>query len=435
MPDAMHLDKMTFSKGTIARDPHTWLPEGLLDDGKYGVDLSAGRKYDELPPELQIPEPAPLSTTQPVQLEVMWMALLRSISFTAHDTDVMMREAKAELSTFGIDDPFRPAEWTTWNNDYVSRLLKEPIPDGDPELEIARHVTDPRAQVFGTSMEDTVAMHRGEPNGMVYPSSYPPSPISKSGSTLATVVHADYPLKFSIAASLILAKRMVPTQFEDGNDKRFIDGGITHLHEIMGIGMREGLRVAWANKIQWKRPRPETYWAGFNQWALGGGGYEGFEEKFKNSQAVRACVDRFGTRCLPLVYPEGAPAHPSLPAGHSVVAAVCGTILKMWFADMPWPGDTRRDGDTIHGEIDKMVFNVSTGRSWAGVHDRLDNLTGVRIGQELGKSLYAQHINADNESGVIQSEAKFTDFYGDSVRIDLYCDPIDQPTNHEEDQA
>lgn len=424
MPEGRHIDTLQFSKNVIRREPSTWLPGDPTP--RYGVDLGAGREFDKLTDDLKCPPPPKPSELSGEALEVMWMALLRALPFTSHETDVLVREAEAEMSEWGVEDLFRPNEMATWSGDYVSRLLKMPIPDGDAVITIPRHVSNPRGTVFGTTIEDTHAMHEGDIRDHVGSQlERPPVPISYSGSTLGSVVRADYALKFCIAASLILDDLGVPTQFDDGKDKRFIDGGINHLHEIFGISHREALRTAWANKMQFKQARPETWWAVFNQWANGHQGWHGFDEKLKNTQAVRICIDRFGSRCLPLMYPEGAPGHPSYPAGHATVSGVCSTILKMWYKDGPWPGDTRREHDTIHGEIDKMGFNVSTGRSWAGVHFRSDNINGLRSGEALAIDSYAKWVNGDNMSGVFQTEAHFTKFDGTKTRLDLYADPID----------
>jgi hypothetical protein len=102
---------------------------------------------------------------------------------------------------------------------------------------------------------------------------------------------------------------------------------------------------------------------------------------------------------LALQYPEGAPTHPSWPAGHAVVAGACVTVIKAMLATVdpvtlkrkPWPhkacpakmaaadgsklvddSSAEDDGVTIVGELHKLASNVALGRNMAGVHFRTD---------------------------------------------------------------
>jgi hypothetical protein len=97
-----------------------------------------------------------------------------------------------------------------------------------------------------------------------------------------------------------------------------------------------------------------------------------------------------------MAYPEGAPAHPSYPAGHAAIAGACSTVLKAFFReDALFPAPTRPSEDglvlvpapevglTVGGEIDKLASNIAFGRNFAGVHYRSDAIEGMKLGESV----------------------------------------------------
>jgi hypothetical protein len=112
-----------------------------------------------------------------------------------------------------------------------------------------------------------------------------------------------------------------------------------------------------------------------------------------NSAAVQRTYQIWGSYLLPQAYPEGSPLHPSYPGGHGTVAGACSVVLKAMFDEtglMPDCVHASADGlslepcppgfvPTIGNEINKLVFNIAMGRSWAGIHYRSDSLAGMRL--------------------------------------------------------
>jgi hypothetical protein len=111
---------------------------------------------------------------------------------------------------------------------------------------------------------------------------------------------------------------------------------------------------------------------------------------------------KFDTVFLPQAYPEGAPLHPSFPAGHAQIAGACVTILKA-FTDpdfiIPSPMlptedglqvTPYEDGLTLEGELNKLAWNVAFGRSFAGIHYRSDNVAGLLLGERIALRLLAE---------------------------------------------
>lgn len=113
------------------------------------------------------------------------------------------------------------------------------------------------------------------------------------------------------------------------------------------------------------------------------------------------------------LYPEMSPTHPAFPAGHSVVAGACTTIMKAFFVThddnknaLPWPttGKTTTDGlnledlsiedqaaITINGELNKLAQNVEMGRMFAQVHYRSDS-NGILLGEEFALSYLVDNL-------------------------------------------
>jgi hypothetical protein len=124
---------------------------------------------------------------------------------------------------------------------------------------------------------------------------------------------------------------------------------------------------------------------------------------------------------LPSSYREGAPLHPSYPAGHGVIIGASITILKIFLdTDKPWlslpglqpnfinrtiipnsviygvaqsdpSGNTlidytdiiSKNNMTINGELNKLATNVVFGRTWAGIHYRSDAIQGILLGEQI----------------------------------------------------
>jgi hypothetical protein len=119
-----------------------------------------------------------------------------------------------------------------------------------------------------------------------------------------------------------------------------------------------------------------------------------------NCEAVARSAARFGTRLLPIAYPEGCPTHPSYPAAHAYNGGACAAILKAFFNGdfvVPNPVQATEDGAglerwqgeplTLGREIDKLDSNIAFGRNAARVHYRSDSANGLRTGEEVGIAL------------------------------------------------
>ena len=129
-----------------------------------------------------------------------------------------------------------------------------------------------------------------------------------------------------------------------------------------------------------------------------------------NSAVLPLIQDVYGTSLLPMAYPEGAPTHPSYPAGHATIAGACVTVLKAFFKEsfviaspvqadanglnlVPYAGAL-----TVGAELDKLASNISLGRDTGGVHWRSDGIEGMKLGEEVAIQMLRDHKLLNNES-------------------------------------
>jgi hypothetical protein len=262
----------------------------------------------------------------------------------------------------------------------------------------------------------------------------------RNGRDLAQFVHYDYLVQAFLQAAIFIANSFPETvlfynlyQLNHTSPYKisriqtpFTTFSAPHVEDWIGRAAGLALKAVWYNK--WavhRRLRPETY---------GGRVYNTMSEAASypvpagllHSQAVQA-VARTSGGLLPQAYVEGCPLHPSYPAAHAAVAAACATVLKAIFEETSIIAPTMAvstDGTTlipyldtpltIGGELNKLAFNVSMGRDWAGVNYRSDIATGFMIGEEAALSFLNDQVNTLSETF---TDFSFTRFDGTQMSI------------------
>lgn len=226
---------------------------------------------------------------------------------------------------------------------------------------------------------------------------------------LAECVHNDYPVQFYQEAAMWMMKN-IPTAlinpYASSPFKGFLCFNLPFILCQLNKASDLALQVAWYYKWQVHRgARPEEM------------AYEvdALDSKHKapyRGMPHHVIFDSFildevyhvqGNVLLSQAYPEGAPAHPSLPAGHACIAGACVTLLKAFFNTdfkltnavipsldgselVPWVDKELKLGN----ELDKLAENVAFGRAAAGVHFKTDNKMGLLLGESIGLQLLAQ---------------------------------------------
>jgi hypothetical protein len=236
-------------------------------------------------------------------------------------------------------------------------------------------------------------------------------------------VHNDPLYQFYYNAALIAAQNgIVADTFDHPKTTPWTTGGDKDVLAAVAHVALGAMRTAWKQKFGLSmRIRPEVM---AQRLELADGSDEmrrdvpGLDQMMTNMEMASELLemikqDKVARGAQPSLYlagmfAEGSPTHPSLPAGHAVVAGAGVTVLKAMLktfddaaATRPtkWVADGREalqasdDGAalkpyadssemTINGELNKLASNVALGRDWAGVHYRADGDGGLRAGEE-----------------------------------------------------
>ncbi len=409
-------------------------PQGAYAFDMTGVDSHA---------TTVAPAPAFASAQAAAEMgEVYWQALTRDVPFIAYDTDPLVAAAVADLNGFSdIEAPKEGGEITPRTlfrgntpgdlaGPYVSQFLLKDVPYGASTI-VQRYSVPTADTNFVTGYAEWLAIQRGA--APVTSIAFDPTPrYIYDGRALGEYVHVDVLFQAYFNAAMIIAgfgpDALDPSNpyLRSGNQGGFVTFGGPHVFDLVAKAARVGLEGAWFHKwLLHRRLRPEVF-AGRIENQLRGTKDYGIDPEILGSDAVARVRSIYGTALLPQAFPEASPTHPAYPAGHSVVAGACATMLKAFFREdfvVPDPVQASVDGValepwtggdlTLGGEIDKLATNISIGRCAAGVHYRSDGR-----GQEVGE---AQAIGILQDFSLTYNERfdgfTLTRFDGERIRI------------------
>jgi hypothetical protein len=358
-------------------------------------------------------------------VELYWQALARDVPFDAYDTDPVAAQAAADLSRLsafrgpragGKVTPrtlFRGNTPGDLDGPYVSQFLWRDIAFTPIRVEQKIRTAVP-ALDYMTSFDDWLRIQ----NGAIAPTPnqfLPQARYIRSGRDLGEYVHREFTYQAPLGAALILLK--MGALANAGNPYKysrtqspFTTFGAPYLLYLLAIVTQVALTACWYQKwMVHRRLRPEEL----------GGRVENhrrhraaapLHEELIASAALAETERRQGNALLAQAYPEGAPAHPSYPAGHAVIAGAGATVLKAFFDEsfvLPNPIVPSADGLslvpyqgpplTVGGELDKLAANVGRGRNFAGIHWRSDMAGGLRFGEELALCVLREMRLTGNE--------------------------------------
>ena len=345
-------------------------------------------------------------------LERYWMALCRDLPFHEFTGSTLIAAAIADLNRLGWYEEFgfelKPQ--TLFRAQYkgaitgplVSQFLYLPSPFG-PSLISQRNRTVLAERDYLTDPESWAGVNDGaiDPTGK---DAHDPDPYYiRNLRDGAAWVHSDLPHQApSYAAQLLWSwgrdywsdanpyKRMIR------KSTPFTTWGLPDILGLIGLAANYALRFAWFQK--WcvhRRLRPEVFAQRVHRGrteAVDLGIHpvlfdsDVLERIFEHNRQQNLKLGRgiHGSYLLPQAYPEGSPAHPAYPAGHSAVIAAGVTICKAFFdeeAFIPKPKVPNEEGTelmahdqplSVGGELNKLVGNISLFRDAAGVHWRTD---------------------------------------------------------------
>lgn len=393
-------------------------------------------------PEMGSPEAAA------EMVEMYWAALLRDVPFVAYGDSEAASRAHEELTGLsgyaGPDDGgpamslFRDGLPGCTTGPYLSQFWLADVDYGavPTDLRVAGYRP---GEAFMTDFEQWRAVQRGETDPIPTATERDERRWITTGRDLATFVEFNLAYHPFLHAAIALESGYGEggRDFHDPANPQagmaaqntFIDYGtittITAVAEVTRLVQRANWYHKW---LAYRRARPEEY-----------GGrvhvhesdmdrrYEFLREDLLDSRALARSRKRHDSWLLPMAYPQGAPTHPSYPAGHAGIAGACGTVLKALFdetATLPVAYDVTTDGDrvvredytpTVGEEVNKLVSNHEFGRLFAGLHYRSDGIDGYLLGEALAVT-YVQDLlrefAADPDGPVT-----FTSYTGESVAV------------------
>ncbi len=357
---------------------------------------------------LSVPEPPAWGSASfaAEAVEAYWAALLLDVPFARYGEDPVVARAAADLARAGTDASpstlfMRPAT-SAWHGPLVSQFLLRPVPMGALSLS-PRVPAQTTGESFLVTWDDWLASQNGQmPTRDV---TYAGRRYVCCGRDLATWVRTDYPGQAGVQAALLLEALRAPVTAEhpyvrSRNQAGYVTFGLPFVVDLASRVAMHALRAAWFQKwVVHRRLRPEELGGRLESAAAGAPLVAWPEARFAQSDAFAEARRRTGTCLLPMAWPEGAPLHPAYPAAHAATAGAMVTVLKAYYAEqwvLPDPVEPTADGGevrpveatlTVGGELDKLAWNVTMGRSFAGVQWRSDAEAGLRLGEAVAIAL------------------------------------------------
>lgn len=408
-------------------------------------------------------------------VELYLMRLTNDVAFSAYATDVVTLAAVANLNTLSdfrgpkIDGEvtpqtlFRSGIPGALEGPYISQFLMRDVVFSDTPFtqryRVPFSLTEAppggQSNTFLTTIDEYKSIQEGRnpTNAIQFD---PVFRFIRNGRDLANFVHADPPaLPYLYALFILISmagadanvmQRNNSLVYDQGNpyltnptQEQFAEFFVPQIMDQICLACEMGIRAAWYQKWFVQRIlRPEEYGFLVQQQVTGAFNYGLNSDIVDNTLVLEAIRDLNalvndldpdeGTFLLSQGYPEGAPMHPSYPAGHATCAGACATILKAWFnedfimtdPDAPLTGSAQTpafeaspsvggDGGgitrtttsailTVGGELNKLAANVASGRNFAGVHYRCDMDESLKLGEAMAIAIledwaYTNNIN------------------------------------------
>ena len=344
--------------------------------------------------------------------ELYWQSLTRDVPFAEYPQSPLISEAANELGATPAA-VFRGETPGDLQGPYISQFLLQPIPYLSGKLE-QRFRTPQAGTSFMTSFDEWLRIQQGDAPARAAQFETELRYLS-CGRDLAEYVHYDVLYQPYLNAALILLNRGPESEGTDGSrvlhpanpyrssltEDGFVTFGAAHIADWLGRVTTAALKAAWCQKwLVHRRLRPEAF-SGRVHLNLTGTQFYPIHQDLLQSTALARNFVEHGSYLLPQAYPEGSPTHPSYPSGHATVAGACSVILKSFFNEdalLTNCVEPSADGlelqpcdagfaPSIGAEVNKLGFNISMGRDWAGIHYRSDAQEGMHLGEQVAISI------------------------------------------------
>ncbi len=376
-------------------------------------------------------------------VELYWHALARDVPFNQYDSSPLTIAAAHDLSKLSaFKGPTSGGQVTTGTlfrgnvtgglqGPFVSQFFWQPVPLNSTYTPQMYRVPMPGIDYL-TSFSEWLALQTGVPPFRTWV----PDPQNRyihDGRSLAEWVHYDFLYQAYHNAALILLNQTPDTVLNTNPylnprnpykstkvETGFATFGAPHICCILGMVTSAALYAAWYQKwFVHRRLRPEEFGGRVHQTKVGAAQYP-IHPELLNSAAMpivysgNSSYAANNSYLLPQSYPEGCPLHPAYTAGHATVSGACSVMLKAFFDETeivtncvvssddglslnPYTGPAL----TVGGEVNKLAFNVSIGRDFAGIHYRSDAEAGMLLGEQVAMSILQDMVDtyAEDVSG------------------------------------
>jgi membrane-associated phospholipid phosphatase len=376
-------------------------------------------------------------------VELYWMALTRDIPFNDYASNGLISQCAAELSTLSdyrgpkqngtvtADVVFRGNTPGDASGPFISQFLWKPMIYGNTPVPQLYRTTVPGSDYL-TDFDSVLALQRGAPapGGMFFDSTLR---YIRNHRDLAVWVHKDFSYQAFLNAALVLlsaGSSVVPEASpyrRSRSQAAFSTFGSPFVLDLVARVTNAALKAAWCQKwLIHRKTRPEAFGAHVHLTSIGQVNHS-FHPDLMQSTGLRISGQSRGSYLLSSTYPEGAPSHPSYPSGHAAISGACVTVLKCLFneaAFVPDPVVASSDGLsltpwqgaplTVGGELNKLAWNVSSGRNAAGIHYRSDAVEGMRLGEAVAVAIIRDEVQTLHEQF---AGWRFTSFDGQEISI------------------
>jgi len=212
----------------------------------------------------------------------------------------------------------------------------------------------------------------------------------------------------------------------------FATFGVTHIVTLLAEVSTRAHKAGWYHKWRMRRIRPEEFAGRVHHSITGTAKYNVHPDLIPGTtkSTILGEIKQFNNKCppgtdsylLPMAFAEGSPTHLAYPSGHATIAGACVTILKALFNEtfiLTNNGSSERsvpvfepslDGMrlalsasqpqlTIGGELNKLASNVTSFRSFAGVHWRSDSVEGMLLGEQVALYMLLEQTQPSTSGG------------------------------------
>jgi hypothetical protein len=236
-----------------------------------------------------------------------------------------------------------------------------------------------------------------------------------NGQMLGSIVHTDALTQFYINAAVLASSLGFKIWGKENMSNNTINtgfqtGGLPNLISALGEVSNQALISAWEQKYSYMRVRPEVFAQRIetiknNYNSVSGAPYYpdikticdrvGSDKESGCANILSKITEQNAnsTYYLPLMYPEGSPTHPSYPAGHSVVAGACCTLLKAFYSA------TNSSGTDVSFSSGVKILTAGNGYTVSSTQ----NLTGGTGSGATGTVTDATTLGMGVKSGTLSS--------------------------------